>query len=102
MSFLQVGLISHFLERHLEAVISTNNRLVDNVVGEAVAFQGALLRFTAIASTFWASRAVELENVGIVVLDDITDVWQTAVADLDSITVEDLLQLGSSWEMPVN
>ena len=36
----------------LLAVISTNNRLVGNVVGEAVAFQGAMLRFTAIASPF--------------------------------------------------
>ena len=84
----------------LLAVISTNNRLVDNVVGEAVAFQGALLRFTAIASpflAFWASRTVELENVGVVVLDDITDVWHAAVADLGGVTVEDLPQLGYSW-----
>ena len=64
-----------------------------------------MLWFTAIASPFLAfraSRAVKLENFGVVVLDDTTDVWHTAVADVDSITVEDLPQLGSNWEMPVN
>ena len=76
----------------LLAVIDTNNRLENDVAGEAIAFQRALLRFLAVASpflVFWALFAVKLENagVGIVVLDDTTDVWH---ADLDGITVEDL------------
>ena len=36
----------------LLAVIGTNNRLVSDVAGEAIAFQRALLQFTAVASPF--------------------------------------------------
>ena len=77
----------------LLAVIGTNNSLVNDVAGEAIVFQRAFLRFTAVASpflAFWALRAVKLENTGVVVLDDTTDVGHTAAADLDGITVEDL------------
>ena len=54
----------------LLAVIGTNNRLLNDVAGEAIAFQRALLWFTAVASpflAFWAFRTVKLENAGIVV-----------------------------------
>ena len=53
----------------------------------------ALLRFTAVASPFFAFsalRAVKLENAGVVVLDDTTDVGHAAVADFDGVMVEDL------------
>ena len=65
----------------------------------------ALLRFTAVASPFFAFsalRAVKLENAGVVVLDDTTDVGHAAVAHLDGITVENLPHPGSGWEMPAD
>ena len=75
------------------AVIGSNTCLVNNITADALALQRALLRFAAVASPFLASSAlhpVRLENAGVVVLDIISDVGHAAVADLDSIMVEDL------------